>query len=69
MRLMGFSDEDYQSMKDCGMSDSAIYHCAGDSIVTTVIAYLLSPLFDNDKNIDKIENYIDRRIKNGDKRY
>lgn len=64
MRLMGFSDEDYQAMKDCGMSDAAIYHCAGDSIVTTVIAYLLSPMLPNNNCEEKIENYIKEEITN-----
>ena len=37
MRLMGFEDSDYQSMVDAGMSNAAIYHCAGDSIVVDVM--------------------------------
>ena len=37
MRLMGFSDQDEQAMRSIGMSDSAIYHCAGDSIVVDVL--------------------------------
>lgn len=37
IRLMGFQDSDYESMKDCGLSDMAIYHCAGDSIVVNVL--------------------------------
>lgn len=37
MRLMGFSDGDVDAMRAIGMSDSAIYHCAGDSIVVDVL--------------------------------
>lgn len=37
MRLMGFDDEDYDAMREIGMSDSAIYHCAGDSIIVNVL--------------------------------
>ena len=37
MRLMGFGDEDEESMRAIGMSDAAITHCAGDSIVVDVL--------------------------------
>ena len=37
MKLMGFEEKDYQAMRDIGMSDSQIYHCAGDSIITTCL--------------------------------
>ena len=37
MKLMGFTREDYQAMRDVGLSDSQIYHCAGDSIIVTVL--------------------------------
>ena len=37
MRLMGFGDGDFRAMREIGMSDSAIYHCAGDSIVVDVL--------------------------------
>lgn len=44
MRLMGFSDKDEQAMRSIGMSDSAIYHCAGDSIVVDVLMDILKEL-------------------------
>lgn len=60
---MGFDDKDYQALRDIGQSDAQIYHEAGDSIVTTVIAHLLSSLlFDNEDYLNKIENYINKGI-------
>lgn len=44
MRLMGFSDGDVDAMRSIGMSDSAIYHCAGDSIVVDVLMYLFGEM-------------------------
>ena len=49
MRLMGFSDEDYQALVECGLSNTAIYHCAGDSIITTCLASILCPLISDDR--------------------
>lgn len=61
---MGFSDEDYQALIECGLSNSAIYHCAGDSIITTCLVSILYPFTNDDrighKNI--IEDYIERNI-------
>ena len=37
MRLMGVSDEDFQKMKDAGISDSQLYKMAGNSIVVPVL--------------------------------
>ena len=63
---MGFSDEDYQAMRDIGMSDAAIYHMAGDSIVVPVLVGILNP-FVNDEHmhIEIINNYVERKIVNG----
>lgn len=44
MRLMGFNDKDEQAMRSIGMSDSAIYHCAGDSIVVDVLMDIFKEL-------------------------
>lgn len=44
MRLMGFNDKDEQAMRSIGMSDSAIYHCAGDSIVVDVLMEIFKEL-------------------------
>lgn len=37
MRLMGVKDEDFQKMKDAGISDSQLYKLAGNSIVVDVL--------------------------------
>lgn len=61
MRLMGFEDKDTQAMKDIGMSASAIYHCAGDSIVVPCLIAIFSEFFnDQDKHIEIIDNYVER---------
>ena len=65
MRLMGFTDKDYQALRSIGQSDAQIYHECGDSIVTTVIASLFSSLFDNEESLVKIENYISKGVVNG----
>lgn len=41
MKLMGFTREDYQAMREIGMTDAQIYHCAGDSIVVNVLVGLI----------------------------
>lgn len=64
--LMGFTKQDYDSLRQVGQSDSQIYHEAGDSIVTTVIAYIMSSLFDTDgKLYNNIEKYIVEDVVNG----
>lgn len=62
MRLMGFTDEDYQAMRDIGMSDAAIYHMAGDSIVVTVLISIFSQLMSEDKHISIVNEYIKKGI-------
>lgn len=64
MRLMGFTDEDYQALKDIGLSDSAIYHCAGDSLVVSVMASMLYPfVYDKEQgHIQLVEDYIEKNI-------
>lgn len=44
MRLMGFDDNDEKAMRSIGMSDSSIYHCAGDSIVVDVLMDIFKEL-------------------------
>ncbi len=59
-KLMGFEEKDYKAMRDIGMSDSAIYHCAGDSIVVTCLMALFGQmLFDEETLKQKIENYVE----------
>ena len=63
MRLMGFADEDYQALKDIGLSDSAIYHVAGDSIITTCLVGLLSPFVNEEhEHIKIINDYVAKNI-------
>lgn len=42
-RLMGFEDKDYNAMKQ-DLSDMAIYHCCGDSIVVNVLENIFKQL-------------------------
>lgn len=50
MRLMGFSDEDYQNVRNIGMSDSQIYKQCGNSIVVNVLVEIFRNLFINKLN-------------------
>ena len=45
MRLMGFSDEDYEKCKAVGMSDSQLYKQAGNSIVVNVLEEIFKKMF------------------------
>lgn len=59
MKLMGFERKDEQAMKRAGLSDSAIYHCAGDSIIVTCLMGLfgqLLPISEEDL-LKKINEY------------
>ena len=61
MKLMGFERKDEQAMREIGMTDSAIYHCAGDSIITTCLMALFGqmlPISENELQ-QKIENYVE----------
>ena len=66
LRLMGFTDKDYYALKDAGLSDRAIYHCAGDSIIVPCLIAILQPLFNeswgNWEHKKVIENYIETII-------
>lgn len=50
MRLMGFSEEDYQKIRNIGMSDSQIYKQCGNSIVVNVLVEIFRNLFINKLN-------------------
>lgn len=60
-RLMGFTKEDYQAMRDIGMSDSQIYHCCGDSIVVPTLCMIIGQALpiSEDKLKFITENYIE----------
>lgn len=63
IRLMGFTDDDYQALVDCGLSKSAIYHVAGDSIITTCLVGLLNPFVnERNKHIEIITDYVENHI-------
>ena len=63
MRLMGFGIQDYKAMREINMSDMAIYHMAGDSIVVCVLIAIFYPLLFNDSNYKEIiNNYIEEEI-------
>lgn len=47
-RLMGFTLSDCQACRAAGQSDGSIYHQAGDSIVTTVLAGIFGELLGYD---------------------
>ena len=60
MKLMGFERKDEQAMREIGMTDSAIYHCAGDSIIVTCLMALFGQMLPiSDKDLQqKIEKYV-----------
>lgn len=59
MALMGYKEECYNSMVEVGLSDSAIWHIAGDSIVVSVLISIFSKLFYDDRHIDIVNNYVE----------
>lgn len=60
---MGFTDEDYETMRSIGMTDSAIYHMAGDSIVVTVLISIFSQLmYEDDRHKKVVNEYIKKGI-------
>ena len=64
LKLMGFERKDEQAMRSVGMSDMAIYHCAGDSLVTTICALLLGqmlPMSEQELH-QKINDYVERLV-------
>lgn len=67
MRLMGFTDDDYQALVDCGLSPTQIFHIAGDGIVTLTCAYLLGSLFFDEDEVDKrCKEYVETLIEDKD---
>lgn len=44
-RLMGFDDEDFYNAKNLGLSDSALYKLAGNSIVVNCLYYIFKNVF------------------------
>ena len=66
LKLMGFERQDEQAMRQAGMSDSAIYHCSGDSIVTTCLMALFGTMLPiSEKELhQKIEDYVENIVGN-----
>ena len=50
---MGFDDEDFNKVKEAGISDSRCYKTAGNSIVVDVLYYIFKNLFENTDYMDK----------------
>ena len=65
LKLMGFTYEDYEAMKQVGLSDSAIYHCAGDSIVVPVLMAIFNQFKDENTHKQIIYDYVNDEILNG----
>ena len=61
IRLMGFTDGDYDAMVGIGMTDSAIYHVAGDSIVVTVLMAIFGEMLGIDYR-KKIGEYVEGEV-------
>lgn len=60
LKLMGFERKDEQAMREQGMSDMAIYHCAGDSIVTTCLMAIFGQmLLTEEETQKKINDYVE----------
>lgn len=60
-RLMGFQDIDTDRMKECGLGNTSLFHCYGDSIVVTVLIGIFLKLFGVGQNEVKqlINEYIE----------
>lgn len=65
--LMGFEKEDCQAMREIGMSDAAIWHCCGDSIVATCLVALFGQMLpiSEEELHQKIEDYV-KGLTNGE---
>lgn len=59
MKLMGFSQKQYNDISN--FTDSAIYHVAGDSIVTTCLIALFGELTDLDYR-KIINDYVEKEV-------
>ena len=66
MKLMGFERKDEQAMREIEMSDSAIYHCAGDALITTLCAMLIATMLPMGEDVakKKVEEYIKSLVEN-----
>ena len=61
LKLMAFERKDEQAMRQVGLSDNAIYHCAGDALIVTCLMALIGqmlPMSETELK-EKIENYVE----------
>lgn len=61
LMLMGFEEKDYNQLVKCGLSDNAIYHIAGDSIVVNVEIAIFNNMVDG--KLDQHEKIINDYMK------
>ena len=63
LKLMGFTNEDYESLVKAGLSDSNIYHVAGDGLITTLFGSLINNMYrELNSHEDIINNYVEKEI-------
>lgn len=59
LKLMAVLPKDIETMQNCGLSNSALYKLAGNSIVTTCLMAIFGQLFDIDWKT-KIEELVNK---------
>lgn len=63
LKLMGFTNEDYESLVKAGLSDNAIYHVAGDGLITTLFGSLINNMYRELNSHEQIINdYVEKEI-------
>lgn len=63
LKLMGFTNEDYESLVKAGLSDSAIYKVAGDGLITTIFGSLINNMYrELNSHEEIINNYVEKEI-------
>ena len=61
IKLMGFTETDYENLVKAGLTDSQIWHCAGDSIVSTCLVNIIGQMLPISEHTLKeiTENYVE----------
>ena len=61
LRLMAFTDKDHDHLREIGLGDGAIFHCAGDSIIVTCLLGIFAKLYGltNQETEKAIREYIE----------
>ena len=57
LKLMGFEKQDYEAMREIGMTDMQIYHVAGDSIIVNVLMGIFGELLGVEDTKKRINDY------------